>query len=219
MSNILVVPDLHIPFMHKNTISFIKKALKENKIDEVIFTGDVVDFYTFSRYDKHPDAMNSRQEIEKAKKILKQLVAIIPKAKICIGNHEMRLYKQAAAAGFYSDIVKSLNSILDLPKTWVFGEKFEVDGIIFTHGDGASGRGAAFKLIEKYRKPCVIGHLHGQFTITYLNNGVTTCWACVAGCMVDTDSYAMAYGKYSNDKPICGLTLIKNKVPSYIPLS
>lgn len=219
MSNILVVPDLHLPFCAKNSIEFIKQTLKEQDIDEVVFTGDLVDLYMFSKYDKNPDAMNVREEINKAKKQLKQLVKMIPKAKICIGNHEMRLFKQASGAGFYTDIVKSLNAILDLPKTWVFAEKFEIDGIIFTHGDGLSGRMAAFKLIEKYRKPCVIGHLHGQFTLTYLNNGVKTCWACVAGCMVDAGSYAMAYGKYSNDRPVCGLTVIDNKVPRFLPLS
>jgi len=80
-----------------------------------------------------------------------------------------------------------------------------------------SGRNAVSKLIEKYRKPCVIGHLHGNATIQYLNNGIDTCWAMCTGCLVDPHSVAMGYGKHNTDMPVLTVGLIIDGMPSLIP--
>jgi len=53
--NILVIPDLHCPFMHKNAISFLKRVKEVYKPTRVIFLGDIIDNHFSSFHDTDPD--------------------------------------------------------------------------------------------------------------------------------------------------------------------
>ena len=218
MHNILVIPDIHAPFQVSGIIPFLKKQIKKHKINKVVFSGDLLDFYILSQYAKHPEAMIIQQELDASKSFIKELAKLIPDALVCVGNHEQRLAKCAAEANFTKSFVADLPQLLETPKGWKFADSFTIDNILFYHGDGSSGRQAAFKLLERYRRNVVIGHLHGQASIVYLNNGTTTNWACVSGCLVDVNSYAMAYSKHCGDKPVIGVTVIIKGVPQFVPM-
>jgi predicted phosphodiesterase len=217
MSTILVIPDMHIPYNIPGMCEFLKDIKKEAKPDHVVFLGDVVDQYAFSRFNKDPDAMTATQELMAARSELAVLYKIFPKIKMCIGNHEARLYKRAQDVGIPFSFLRTIKELLQSPDGWDIAESHVVDGILFTHGDGASGRAAIAKLIERYRSPIVIGHLHAQATIMHLNNGMKRTWAMICGSLVDPNSIAMGYGKTCIDKPILTVGLIVDGNPNIIP--
>ena len=74
-----------------------------------------------------------------------------------------------------------------------------------------------FALINRYRMNVCIGHLHGQAGVTWLNNGKTTCFGLVGGCLIDRNAAAFRYGAQSRDQPVLGCWVIEDQVPRFIP--
>jgi hypothetical protein len=125
--------------------------------------------------------------------------------------------KRAAEAGIPSKLLRTLEDILEFPAGWKYVKNTEVDGVLVIHGEEVSGRAAAASLVQLYRRNVICGHLHGQATIQYLNNGDKTCFGAVAGCLVDDKAYAFAYGTHSKDKPVVGVFILDDGTPRFIP--
>ncbi len=93
--NILVVGDLHAPFIKEGYLEFCKKVYKEHKCNMVVFTGDVLDSHFSSFHDANPDGMAAGEELTAAIKQLKKWHKAFPKAKVCLGNHDRIAYRKA----------------------------------------------------------------------------------------------------------------------------
>jgi UDP-2,3-diacylglucosamine pyrophosphatase LpxH len=91
MSNVLVIGDLHSPFILEEYFQFINKVYKDWKCNRVVFIGDIFDFHIVSRHQQHPDADGAKEEYLKAVKQLQPYYKKWPTAKICIGNHDARI--------------------------------------------------------------------------------------------------------------------------------
>jgi UDP-2,3-diacylglucosamine pyrophosphatase LpxH len=124
------IGDLHIPYEDKEAVELAFLWLKENQPDRIFLMGDIVDFYSLSRFDKDPQNRQGHivNEIERAKQFLGKVRESCPKAKIhyICGNHEGRLrkYLMKNAPAIY-DLVK-LDEILelkDLDIEWIPGKK------------------------------------------------------------------------------------------------
>ena len=91
-TKILILSDLHIPY-HDNEA--IKAALDYGRVDRdintILLNGDIMDFYSLSRFVKDPRARSLKQELEDMKKFL----GVLGDYKIYykLGNHEERLEK------------------------------------------------------------------------------------------------------------------------------
>jgi hypothetical protein len=212
--NILVVPDLHAPFQHPKSFNFLQSLKQKYKPDEVVFIGDEVDLAAISRFAKDPNGYGAADEFSKAKKILQQYYKLFPKAKCCVSNHTARPLKKAFEAGIPQVFLKSYSEFLDAPKTWEWRDKWEINGIVFEHGEGVSGINGALTRARANMKPTVIGHTHCGGGVQYWN-GI---WALNVGCLIDSKTYAFAYAKHWGNKPTLGAGVIINGVPHFIPL-
>lgn len=220
-NNILIIPDTHYPFHHPGTPDYVRDAIKKYDIDEVLFTGDIVDQYFSSLFKKSPYAKSANDELKAAIRELKKLYRAIGNlpTKIVYGNHDMRHVKRAMEANLPSEMLVGFKSLIEAPDHYKVSDKFRLPGnISIEHGEGYSGQSAPVNLIKNIRTNVIIGHLHSQFSVTYHNNGYETLWSMIAGCLVDVNSYAFEYGKNCKDKPVCGLGLCLNGIPLLLPV-
>jgi hypothetical protein len=215
---ILFVPDVHFPYESPGLMSFLKDVKRKyGPFDEVVQAGDMFDFLAFKKFPKAPDEDSVNQEVDAAKIQAGKLAEIFPQITITTGNHEARLFKRTAEVGVPSRFLKSFHDLLDLPSGWEFVNEYETDGILFMHGDGISGQGAMGSLIQRFRKNICIGHLHGQAGVMWLNNGKSTSFGLVGGCLIDRNALAFKYGQYAKDQPVLGCWIIEDQVPRFIP--
>lgn len=94
MKKVLVLSDLHVPFHDADLLTAIMKYCRDLKPDEVILNGDLVDFYSVSRFDKSPHRAEDLQyELDCVAEVLEKIRKANPKAIIryIMGNHEERL--------------------------------------------------------------------------------------------------------------------------------
>lgn len=98
MSNVLVIPDLHAPFIADGALRFVKSVQKKYRCNQVVFLGDIIDAYAFSTFRKDPDSMSAGLEWERALKQLQPWYKAFSNAKICYGNHDIRAYKRVLEA-------------------------------------------------------------------------------------------------------------------------
>lgn len=215
---VLALPDIHFPAHHVDLFPFLKAVKAKYKPHEVICLGDEIDAAALGEWDKDPDQPGAKDELELAIKYLKILYKIFPKVKVCTSNHTSRIYRKAAKAGLPSKLLKSYNEILEAPATWRWQDYWEVDGVLYEHGEGFSGQQGALKAAMQNMQPTVIGHLHSYAGIQYYANSKHLIWGFNAGCLIDRANPAFNYGKHIKAKPIIGVGLIINGVPQFISM-
>lgn len=222
MSNVLVISDLQVPFDRSDAIPFLKAVAKKHKIDRIIQIGDLVDEYSFSSYDHDPDAMSPGDEVKAAIWRLKQYYKAFPKVDVIYGNHDIRIYRKALQAGIPKNFIRGLSDILQFPKGWKFHDELTIDGVIYEHGDklgNGSGVNAFKKAVDNNMASTVYGHFHAQAGIKYYANKKHLCFAMNVGCLMDTTTYAAAYGHAFVSKPIISCAVVLNGVPTIIPMT
>lgn len=102
----LVVNDLHVPYHDPRAIDLAVRVVEVWMPDQVIFNGDIGDFYAVSQYDKDPARLMDgglQEEVNQVRRILRRFKAalerrtriktVLPKRRIIVkpGNHEDRL--------------------------------------------------------------------------------------------------------------------------------
>ncbi|MDM8538814.1 metallophosphoesterase, partial [Desulfobacterales bacterium HSG17] len=209
-NRILIISDTHFPFAINGYLKFVKKVYKKYNCNLVIHTGDLIDQHAISFHETEPDSMGFESENKLARKEIKRLAKTFPRMKICLGNHDMRLYRVAAKkAGIPVRCMKSLEELYDLPRGWELGEEFYIDGIKFVHGEGYSGMTGHINNAKDSRQSTVMGHLHSFAGVSYLANNNELIFGMNAGCLIDANVYAMRYGKKFKFKPTvaCGVII------------
>ena len=100
MKRYLICPDLHLPYEHKPSVEMMFAIMKDNKFDEFIQLGDLVDFYATSSHVKAPDLahITLKEEADYANDWLDAFTEKFPKLKktITLGNHSNRLERYIA---------------------------------------------------------------------------------------------------------------------------
>lgn len=215
---VLSIPDIHFPAHHPDTFSFLKAVKKKFKPDEVVCLGDEIDAAGLGDWDHDPDAPSPGDELRKAVKLMHELYDIFPTVKVCISNHTDRIYRKPFKAGIPKNLIKSYAEILEAPKGWQWAESWEVDGILYEHGEGFSGKDGALKAAQANMQSTVIGHLHAHAGIQYYANARHLIWGFNAGCLIDRANPAFNYGKHIKAKPIIGVGLIVAGIPQFIPM-
>ena len=215
---VLVIPDLHVPFHHQDAFKFLAAVKRKYKPNEVINLGDLEDWHSISMHDHDPEGLSAGDELKELRKQVKPLFKMFPKMKICTSNHGSLPFRRAFKFGLPSELIKSYREILQAPKGWVWADQWEVDKIIFEHGDPFSGQQAAIKAAEQNMQSTVIGHVHSFAGIQYSANSRHLIFGFNVGCLIDKDAYAFAYAKKIKRKPILGCGLIVDGVPTFIPM-
>lgn len=218
MSTVLAIPDLHIPFHHKDAFAFLIAVKRKYKPQVVVNMGDLEDWHSISMHDHDPDGFSAGAELEQLRKQIKPLFALFPKMKICTSNHGSLPFRRAFKFGLPSELIKSYRDILQAPKDWVWADSWEVDGVMYEHGDPFSGQNGALKSAEQNMQSTVIGHIHSFAGIQYSANSRHLIFGFNTGCLIDKDQYAFAYAKKIKRKPILGVGLIVDGVPVFLPM-
>jgi hypothetical protein len=217
-SRILVIPDMQIPFEHKDSLPFIQAVAEHYETDIVVNVGDEVDQMGLSRFDPDPDAPGPGPELKLAKKHLAKWYEAFPEMFICESNHTARVYKAAYMAGIPEDYLRTVPEWLGAPEGWEWANSWEIDGIKFEHGDAQGGMHAAMNLAMRNRKSTVIGHHHSHGGVRYMANDDEMIFGMNVGCLIDFHSIAFRYAKMAAYKPTLGCGVIIEGVPHFIPM-
>lgn len=215
---VLAIPDIHYPAHHKDVFSFLKAIKKKFKPRQVVCLGDEIDAASLGDWDKDPDQPGAGDELALSVALMKQLYAIFPVVKVCTSNHTSRIYRRAFKAGLPKKLLKSYSEILEAPKGWQWADSWEIDGVIYEHGEGFSGQQGAIKAAIQNMQSTVIGHLHSHAGIQYLANAKHLIWGFNAGCLIDKTNPAFNYGKHIKAKPIVGVGIIEDGKPRFIEM-
>ena len=220
---ILILSDIQAPYHHPDTIEFCKQIKKKYRPSTVIQIGDLVDNYRFSQYDQAPEADSITTEYFKSRDFISDLGKVFPKMEITIGNHDLRYYKAAAKAGIPESFVKPLEEILGFPKGWKFVKDIDImtplGNVHFEHGhEITGGQSKAKNAVLANASSTVCGHYHTEAGVTWISTRDKLMYFMPTGCLFDTKSIAAAYGKGQKIRPLIGVSLIVDGMPSWIPM-
>lgn len=215
---VLAIPDLHIPFHHRDALAFLAEVKRVYKPDEVVNMGDLEDWHSISMHDHDPDGMSAGAELQALRDGIKLFAKLFPNMKICTSNHGSLPMRRAFKFGLPSELIKSYREIIQAPKGWRIADEWEVDGIIYEHGEGFTGQQAAIKSANANMQSTVIGHIHAFAGIQYSANQKHLIFGFNCGCLIDRHTYAFKYGKKLKAKPILGCGIIRNGIPIFIPM-
>lgn len=215
---ILVIGDLHAPFIHQDALLFLRWLKKVYKPDEVVFIGDEIDAHGISNWSHDPDGMSAGDEHNAALEQLKPLYKLFPVAKCCISNHTDRVWRKAYDVGLPKQFIKTVSEVLQAPPGWQWAQKWIVDDIQFEHGEGFSGQLGHMKATMANMRSTVIGHLHSWAGINWYANHDKLIFGMNCGCLLDHSQYAFQYGKFHKAKPIIGAAVIVRGTPAFIPM-
>jgi hypothetical protein len=215
---VLAIPDTQFPFHHEDTFRFLAAVKKKFNPDVVVHIGDEVDFHALSNFDHDPDGYSAGHELTEALKSMKTLYKIFPNVKACTSNHTARPFRKAFKSGIPKAFLRDYHDFLEAPKGWEWADAWEVDGVIYEHGEGQSGQAGALKAALGNMQSTVIGHLHAFAGIQWSANPKHLIFGFNVGCLIDRHKYAFAYGKNMKNKPILGCGLIIKGIPTFIPM-
>jgi len=215
---VLAIPDLHAPFHHPDAFAFLTAVKKQYKPNEIVNLGDLEDWHSISMHDHDPDGLSAGDELKALREAVKPLFKLFPKMKMCTSNHGSLPLRRAFKFGLPSELIKSYKDIIDAPKGWQIADSWEIDGVVYEHGEAFAGQQGAIKSANANMQSTVIGHIHAFAGIQYSANSKHLIFGFNVGCLIDRHRYAFAYGKKIKAKPILGCGIIKNGVPTFIPM-
>jgi len=218
MSVVLVIPDLHIPFHHRDAFEFLAAVKRKYSPKEIVNLGDLEDWHSISMHDHNPDGMSAGEELKNLRAKIAPLFKLFPKMKICTSNHGSLPFRRAFKYGLPSELIKSYKDILLSPKGWQWADQWDIDNVLYEHGDPFTGQNAALKAAEQNMQSTVIGHVHSFAGIQYSANSRHLIFGFNVGCLIDKDAYAFEYAKKIKRKPILGCGIIDNGIPVFIPM-
>jgi hypothetical protein len=215
VNNILIIGDLHAPFIQEGYLEHCKETYKKYHCNKVIFIGDLIDNHYSSFYDTDPDGLSAGQELEQSIEQLKPWYKAFPIADVCIGNHDRRVMTATFKVGLSKRWIRDFKEVLQTP-TWRFADTFTYDNVLYTHGEAGNN---LLTLLLNTRLNLVIGHWHAKVEIIYNASKKDLLWAMSVGCGIDIKQYAFAYADHYIKRFIlaCGVVLDNGQLPIIIP--
>lgn len=162
----LIVPDAHRPYHSKVWWDLLMQVGRFIKPKHIIVIGDFADFYSCSSHLKDPRRVNTLEdELADVDKGLNDLDSLGATNKIFVeGNHEDRLWRHIMEHSPSLAGVVTTRRLLKLDERgWQFvpyKRHTSLGAVHYTHDVGASGRNAAFRVLDTYQHSSVTGHAH-----------------------------------------------------------
>ena len=215
----LVIADTHEPFSHDRYLDFCVETKKKYKCTKVVHIGDLVDNHAISYHEHDPNGWSPEEEMKRADRYLAKWFKAFPRLKLCRGNHDSLVDRKGKTVGLPKRCFKAYKEIWKLPKGWEDGFEFEIDGVIYKHGTGYSGKFGHIQAAIDNRQSTVIGHLHSTAGVEYIANSKQIMFGMCVGSGIDRKKYAFAYGKDSRRKPILGCGIVfDNRNAQFVPM-
>ena len=211
--NVLVIGDLHCPFSSKEYLQFCRHQQEIYDCGTVVFIGDIADFHYSSYHEQDPDGFSAGEEATMTGMQLAEWYDMFPCATVCIGNHDLIIYRKMYTSGLSRRYAKSWNDLFCAPIGWQFLDKIIINDVLYTHGVSA-----ALKRSQDSRISVVQGHLHTLAYVQHSQSEINSIFAMQVGCGIDDESFAFGYAKNFNKKPVisCGVVLNKGTLPMVI---
>lgn len=215
---VLIIPDMHCPYNHKDAIRFLAAVKEKYQPDLILNLGDEVDSHAISFHDSDADLYSAGEELEKAINQLDLLEELFPKMHILDSNHGSLAVRRFKKHGLPMKYMKSLQEIYGKPK-WAWH-----DEILLSTKDGdvylCHGKSATYgKLCKDVGASAIQGHFHGKCEVTWHKSVTKEIFNCFSGCLIDYKSLAFAYGKNHMPKPILACTVLsKTGYPTIIKM-
>jgi hypothetical protein len=221
--NFLCVGDLHEPFCLDGYLEHCLNVYHKYNCNGVIMLGDLIDLHFSSFHTSDPDGYGAGEELNRAVDKIKVWYEhfnnkTVPNGVfVCIGNHDAIIRRKAFESGISKKWVRDYNEVLECPD-WDFKEYHKIDGVIYTHGTGTSGRNAAVNKALQFGDSTVQGHIHTESSIIYVGQGL---FGMQIGCGVNRETYSQNYAKFfpKTYKIACGVVLNNGKLPILEPLT
>jgi hypothetical protein len=216
VEKVLIIPDLHSPYQHKDSFSFIKSLTKKIKPDLVVILGDEIDGHMISFHEKDIDLpFSASSELEAAIDSFSTLYDYFKcPVKILESNHGSLVYRKAKFHGLPKSVLKPWNQILNAPKNFEWVYELEHQGVLYRH----SFQKSPLRACKDTGMNIVQGHFHTQFNIEFWANERGIKFGMTCGSLVDHNSLAFSYAKSNLIKPVLGCAVIENGIPSLIPM-
>lgn len=219
--HVLVIADTHLPFEKKGYLEFCLDIQKRVKCGTVVHIGDLVDNATTSfHHDIDPNGYSPKDEINEAKRRLKDWFKAFPKMYLCLGNHDRRVDLKGRHVGLPECVFRPFRDIWGLPPAWKDDFTWEIDGVRYQHGTGYNGDMAHIKAAYNNRQSTVIGHTHSCSTVGYLANERDCVFGMNVGSGIDRHKIAFEYGRDFKKKPIvsCGVVTDHGRFAQVFPM-
>jgi predicted phosphodiesterase len=218
-NKVLILPDMHAPWVNWKAIEQAHKWAKRHKPDLVIQLGDITDQKVWSRWPKDTDDPAPSDEYIAAEKVMKRLHKMFPKMTIIRGNHDTRILSKAIEVGIPAQMFNDIDKVFNY-KGWTWipqNHKLVINTVrgkvLVVHGDEQGGT-----VVQKSRilgLSIIQGHTH-KVSITYTTSIKGTVFGAEMGCLMDVDSKA---AKYAAANPIgcsVGFGVLKYGIPYFI---
>ena len=203
-----VFGDVHAPFNHPRYLDFLVATFKKYKVTDIVCLGDLVDFHAISRFQSEGCAKGAYDEFDMAEDEVVKFANAFPSLYFTLGNHDLIPERQAATLGIGRRFVKDLAQLFRLPKGWKIGNEFIIDGVLYRHAPPAGGKDGAINSAIQERMSICVGHQHSFGGIKYSANKREVIFGMNAGCGIDVDAYAFAYGKNALNRPTLGCGIV-----------
>lgn len=219
-SRILVIPDLHFPYCHPDSLDFLHKLKVRLEPTKIICLGDELDYHAMSFHESSADLPSAGHELSLGLGYIDTLHELFPKMQLCHSNHGSMAYRKAKHAQMPMHLIKSYNDILGVPTDdWSWHDSIILalpngNECEFIHSLGSNVLAAS----QARGRSIIQGHYHTQFEIRWWSGGNGLNFAGTSGCLIDDRSMAFAYNKVFFKRPIMGATFIENSIPSLVPM-
>lgn len=191
----VVLSDVHFPFEDKVTIELFKGFCRAHQPAVIHLLGDIVDFYTLSRFLKDPDRKETVvDDCQRVTEFLRELRELCPGSTIIMseGNHEFRLQRyiwtQARElAGLDCLTVDKLLKLDESHIWWRGAQWYRWNGqMVYLHGEVVRKQSAASARahLDKVQYSLIHGHSH-RFGVTTRTAYNTVYRAYENGCAAD----------------------------------
>ncbi len=219
MSTVLAISDLHFPFAHRDALPFLAELKRKYRPDRVVCLGDEIDAHAMSDYDHDPDGMSAGDEMEASLEAIQPLYKLFPVVSAAVSNHTARPFRRAKKYGIPKAFLRDYRDWMQAPDGWWWEDSFTIDGVDYLHGEGFSGAMGALKCALARMNSVVIGHLHAFAGISWAANSKHLVFGMNCGWLGDKDAYAMAYSKHLAHKPVLGTGIVKDGLPTFVPMT
>lgn len=216
-TNILVISDMHIPYHHPDSFTFLKALKDKYKINKILNVGDVLDKHQTSYHAKEHEALGVNEEFKTSKDYIQELSQIFPEMDIAMGNHDALTKRKAKDVGIPKYMLKTEQEAYGLPDTWVFKESFDYPEYQDLHMRHTIGTNTKLNA-KQFSSNSVQGHHHSEFCISYFADVNKIRWSMSVGCLIDHKHPVFTYNKSALTRPILGCGVILNNEPKLIPM-
>lgn len=219
---VLLIPDFHAPYHHRDTLIFLEAVKAKYSPDRVFQMGDWTDSYCFTRFPKdveHTDTYTD--EYKKVRKFTSDFLTIFPEGITMKGNHDARLWERAKVAGVPRGLITPYSEVIGLTGTnWKmeYDYSFTVDATRQSWFLAHTKTASAINCAKTLGCNVAFGHEHTKFAIESFQSINQRLYGVMTGCLIGDNRYAFAYNRQSMVRPNRGCVMIINGIPRLIPM-